>query len=332
MQIFNVKNCPLFGKQGAAYTGLVILPASIIVIALLAIVLFFYKTERLQIIRAHELRLQDLTSHLLATVQKGDDLRAAGDELELFARSTPQNDLFRLHLFWVDRGKIVAGTDRSAIGKSASDLSSMAKNKASVEVRVPAGATSEVMAHEDISQQISALQRKSLWLAALAIFVSGAVVVVLHKMFRMRITKSVHLLQRSISEISPDAEVSQDLSPEFLSLWNSWKQSLERIEPTIHSLIEAERKASFVVLCNSIRHSLARILEDLEPISILPAKTLSASDIRALKEAQQQINRLNQTLESAELEPDPFHLSHRILQTANEPEDVKEPSPERRHL
>ena len=93
----------------------------------------------------------------------------------------------------------------------------------------------------------------------------------------------------------------------------AWGQTVQHIGPSIDKLIEAEKKASIVLMANSIRHCLEKLSDLLMPIAFLPTKALSASEINALKQAEVVLRQLKNHLETIDIDPEPFHLCQKIL-------------------
>jgi len=291
---------------------------------LAAMILYSYSSAMGELNSSHQLRLKDLLSHLLATVEKKSDLRELSNKLELYTRSTTQAEFFKLHLFLVEGNKIIDSTDRAAVGKSLQATApilkpfSFRRGETSVRVSAPVDERRQLVAHEDITMQSAALRKTYLGLTAVILALISLFAFAMHKLFRIRIHDSIEVLKNSVLNLSSDfrpALSEVEISREFQPLLEVWSQTVQHIGPAIQKLVEAERKASIVLIANSINHCLERISNLLLPIAFLPSKALSASEINAMKEAEHVIRELRTNLENINIDPEPFHLCQRILRT-----------------
>ncbi|HJZ10967.1 MAG TPA: hypothetical protein VJ521_02375, partial [Acidobacteriota bacterium] len=294
-KFFKVTTCPILGKSGSAYLALVILPSAATLFMLTLLLLYSYTAEVSSLNTLHRSRLSDLISHMAATVQEKDNLAELSKKLELYTRSTPQPEFFKLHLFLVEGNKISAGTDLAAVGRTLPATApvlkpfSFRRGEATVQVSIPLDEKTRLVAHEDITMQVANLRRRSLAIVGIILVASGFFVFSLHRLFKIRILNSLKNLRLTVLNLSPEFQpeiLNVEVSQEFRPLLAAWSQTVQHIGPSVQTLVEAEQKAATVIIANSVKHCVERISNLMMPIAFLPSKALSATEINALKKAE----------------------------------------------
>ena len=323
-KFFRIATSPILGKSGSAYLALVILPLVATLFMLLLLLLYSYTAEVKSLNTLHRSRLSDLISHMVATVDQKDNLEELSKKLELYTRSTPQPEFFKLHLFLVEVNKISASTDLAAVGRTLPAAApilkpfSFRRGEATVQVSIPLDEKTRLVAHEDITMQVANLRRRSLAIAGIILVAAGFFAFSLHRLFRIRILNSLKNLRVTALNLSPEFQpeiLNVEVSQEFRPLLAVWGQTVQHIGPSVEKLVEAEKKSASVLIANSIKHCLERISNLMMPIAFLPGKALSASEINALKKAEHLLKELRNRLENIDLNPDPLRFCQSLLRS-----------------
>jgi hypothetical protein len=323
-KLFDISACPILGRSGSAYLALVILPSAATLLMLLLLLLYSYTAEVASLNAFHRSRLNDLVSHMVATVDHKHDLQQLSKRLELYTRSTPQPEFFKLHLFLVEGNKISAGTDLAAVGRTLPDAApvlkpfSFRRGEATVQVSIPLNEKNRLVAHEDITMQVADLRTRNLAVAGAILGLVALFTLSLHKLFRIRILNSLKNLRVTVLNLSPEFQpeiLNVEVSQEFRPLLAAWSQTVHQIGPSVEKLVEAERKSAGVLIANSIKHCVEKISKLMMPIAFLPSKSLSASEINALKNAEHMLHELRSRLENIDLDPEPLRFCQSLLHT-----------------
>ena len=322
IKFFDVKTCPILGKSGSAYLALVVVPSISVLLMLSGFLLYSYFTSIRDLDSFQRARLIDLLSHMQASAHQKESLQELNGKLDLYIRSTPQPEFFKLHLFLIEGNTITASTDAAAVGKSL-NLSapilkplSFRKGEATIEASVPVDTTRQLVAHEDITIQVAVLRRRFFEFSAVALLLAGIFSFSLHKLFRIQIVNSIRNLTDSVIHVSPEQATAIsgiEVSREFRPLVEAWGQTVQHIGPAVEKLVEAEKKATVVLVGNSINHCIGKISDLLMPIAFLPSKSLSGSEINALKHAEFLLKQLRKNLENLDVEPEPLRLCQKLL-------------------
>ena len=306
----------------SAHTALVLLPASLTLLVVALLLSHFYFSGVASLAESHRLRLGDLLSHLAAGLDSGQSTENVALQMESFGRSTPRSESFHLHIFLLSGDRIIASTDRSAIGEIYEAGSPLLRSffqksgEATVSASLPIHGNRTLVAHEDITVPVSDLRKSVLELAALAIVIVIVILWLQHFLFRLRVTAPVLSMAAVLSELFSDlskAETDPDLPPEFQPMLKAWNETRESLGSGIRKLIQAESRGSIVLLTNAFRHSLVRIADLMAPVSSLPTRVLSASQISDLHVAQRLVLQLHQTLDETDPGDDPLNLCKKIL-------------------
>ena len=314
-KFFRIATSPILGKSGSAYLALVILPLVATLFMLLLLLLYSYTAEVKSLNTLHRSRLSDLISHMVATVDQKDNLEELSKKLELYTRSTPQPEFFKLHLFLVEGNKISASTDLAAVGRT---LPAAAPILKPFSFRRGEAKGFSMGAAAEITMQVANLRRRSLAIAGIILVAAGFFAFSLHRLFRIRILNSLKNLRVTALNLSPEFQpeiLNVEVSQEFRPLLAVWGQTVQHIGPSVEKLVEAEKKSASVLIANSIKHCLERISNLMMPIAFLPGKALSASEINALKKAEHLLKELRNRLENIDLNPDPLRFCQSLLRS-----------------